>query len=166
MSEAETSPLDRLQIPEPCPMATALARGERADRRYCEQCDKHVVNFGAITRAQAEAEMLRSRRTKQQLCVRVIRDQATGKVLTAEDLPTLTARLSKTRPPKLAAALALALLQWACAPAPLGEAESDGAESEPPEEAQALQELGASSNEQLTNEEIALLMEFGGYLGD
>jgi len=114
MQEQPESPLDRVTIPEPCPMASELARGGNPDRRYCEQCEKHVVNLSALEKQRAEEEVRRAREAGKRLCVRVIRDQETGKILTREDLPRLVERLSKHRPPKVAAALALAILQWSC----------------------------------------------------
>ena len=95
-------------------MERALANGERPDRRYCEQCDKHVVNLAALSRAEAEQQLTEARESGRRLCVRVVRDLETGKVLTREDLPRLTEQIARTRPRPVAAALALALLNWAC----------------------------------------------------
>lgn len=95
-------------------MERALANGGRPDRRYCEQCDKHVVNLAALPRAEAQQQLNQARKSGRRLCVRVIRDLETGRVLTREDLPQLTERIARTRPRPVAAALALALLNWAC----------------------------------------------------
>lgn len=115
MEQEDSSPLDCIAIPEPCPMAKELARGGQADRRYCDQCEKHVVNLSALEKQAAEDEIRSAQAAGRRLCVRIIRDQETGKVLTRDDLPRLTARLAKHRPPKVAAALAFAVLQWSCA---------------------------------------------------
>jgi hypothetical protein len=88
--------------------------------------------------------------------VRVVRDAETGRVLTRDDLPTLTERLAQYRPRPVAAVLALALLQWACAP-----------EEEPGQEAptEAIEVVGESGTP-LTAEEMRMLMELGGYVCD
>lgn len=54
MQDEVPSPLDRLRIPEPCPMAAELARGGKPDRRNCDKCEKHVVNLSALEKQQAE----------------------------------------------------------------------------------------------------------------
>lgn len=156
MQEHEPGPLDRLSIPEPCPMAEALAAGERVDRRFCDQCDKHVVNLSALTKAEAEAEFVQARQDQQRLCVRVVRDEETGRVLTREDLPTLTERLAMHRPRQIAAALALALLQWSCS-------------TEESTEAQRANETAAEivgETNQLYDADMERLLELSGYVCD
>lgn len=137
-------------------MAQALAAGQAADRRYCDQCDQHVVNLSALSKRQAEHKLTEAGRDQRRLCVRVVRDAETGRVLTRDDLPTLTERLAQYRPRPVAAVLALALLQWAC-----------GTEEEPGQEAstEAVEVVG-ESGAPLTTEEMRMLMELGGYVGD
>ena len=135
-------------------MARALAAGGRPDRRYCEQCEKEVVNLSALSRSQAEAELAQARENRQRLCVRVVRDEESGKVLTREDLPHLTDRLAQHRPRKIAAALALALLQWSCS-------------AEESTEAQQATESAAEivgESRELSDEDMKLLLELGGYV--
>ena len=135
-------------------MAEALAAGERVDRRFCDQCDKHVVNLSALSKAEAEAELAQARQDQRRLCVHVVRDEDTGRVLTREDLPRLTERLAKHRPRQIAAALALALLQWSCS-------------AEESTEAQRANETAAEivgESQRLTDEEMELLLEMSGYV--
>lgn len=150
MHDEAHSPLDRIEIPEPCPMAAELARGGKPDRRYCDKCEKHVVNLSALEKQQAEQEVRAAQEAGKRLCVRMIRDQETGKVLTREDLPQLTARLAKYRPPQAAAALALAVLQWSCS----GE---DTKQSETPEgETSVLSDLDATIGETFDSDGVRI----------
>jgi hypothetical protein len=55
MHADQPSQLDRLAIPEPCPLAAELARGGKPDRRYCEQRKHDVVNLSALDRVAAKS---------------------------------------------------------------------------------------------------------------
>ena len=158
MQDEAHSPLDRIEIPEPCPMAAELARGGKPDRRYCDKCEKHVVNLGALEKQQAELEVRAAQEAGKRLCVRMLRDQETGKVLTREDLPQLTARLAKYRPPQVAATLALAVLQWSCT----GEdtAQSEASKSKPLAQDDLETRVGETIDSQGTRSQSALSEEF------
>jgi hypothetical protein len=97
MREEPQSSLDRIAIPEPCPMAAELARGGKPDRRDCDKREKHVVNPSVLKKQQAEDEVRAAQEAGKRLCARIYRDQEIGKILTRDDLPRLAARLARHR---------------------------------------------------------------------
>src|SRR5262245_60828186 len=82
--------VDRIRVATPCPARWEDMNGD--DRaRFCGQCQKHVYNFSAMTRAEVEA-LVEAKEGR--LCGRYFQ-RADGRVLTA-DCPTgVTRRRSR-----------------------------------------------------------------------
>ncbi|HLW76821.1 MAG TPA: hypothetical protein VKS01_07535, partial [Bryobacteraceae bacterium] len=83
--------LDRIRVASPCHAGWESMQGSER-RRFCSQCNKHVYNLSAMTRAEAESLLSRS----DQICARFYR-RADGTILT-EDCPAgLRAKASRLR---------------------------------------------------------------------
>lgn len=75
-----------LQIPTPCPMRWDELEG-RSQKRFCDQCTKHVYNFYEMPAADVDSVLKTSQSSTQRVCAQ-IRRNPDGKVLTAEDNPS------------------------------------------------------------------------------
>ena len=93
---------DDLEIPEPCDVPWDHMTGD-AQRRFCDQCTKHVHNLSELTRTEAE-ELLA---TRENLCVQYSFDTA-GEVMFADNTsPTWRLHRQKNGLKNLLAAAAL-----------------------------------------------------------
>lgn len=98
----------QLHIEEPCHQDWAQMRGDER-RRFCEQCDKHVHNLSAMTKAQAQALLARD----PELCVIYQYDE--HEELVFEPEPTrVQLQLQGARKLLATAALAVPMLLAAC----------------------------------------------------
>jgi hypothetical protein len=98
-----SSPLSKVRVASPCPADwDSMIGDERV--RFCGQCELHVYNLSAMTKAQAENLIVR---TEGRLCVRFYR-RKDGSILT-RDCPVGLARL-KRRMSRIRRAVASMLL--------------------------------------------------------
>jgi hypothetical protein len=72
--------LDSIQIPKPCTAEWSQMSGDD-QRRFCSECNKHVLNLSAMTRRQAEAHIEAS---QGRLCARMIRQEDGSTVVVAD----------------------------------------------------------------------------------
>jgi hypothetical protein len=107
--------LDSIQVASPCTASWDDMTGDERTR-LCAQCNLHVHNLSAMTRAQAESLLAGARAGGTRLCARFYR-RADGTVLT-QDCPIGLARVrAATRRMIGRAAAALAMLIGAAAAA-------------------------------------------------
>jgi hypothetical protein len=90
-----SSPLSKVRVASPCPADwDSMIGDERV--RFCGQCELHVYNLSAMTKAQAENLIVR---TEGRLCVRFYR-RRDGSILTQDcpvGLRALRQRMSRIR---------------------------------------------------------------------
>ena len=90
-----SSPLSKVRVASPCPADwDSMIGDERV--RFCGQCELHVYNLSAMTKAQAENLIVR---TEGRLCVRFFR-RTDGSILTQDcpvGLRALRQRMSRIR---------------------------------------------------------------------
>jgi hypothetical protein len=84
--------LDQLSVASPCEMSWEAMRGDD-QARFCDQCEKHVYDFAAMTTAEGLALI---ERTEGKFCGRLTR-RADGTVLTADCPIGLSAKISRFR---------------------------------------------------------------------
>src|SRR3954471_22463603 len=75
--ERNISLLQRISIPEACPISWDSMRGDRS-MRFCDQCGKHVYNLSAMTTIAAEKVVLEH---GQSFCAQIRRTR-NGRILT------------------------------------------------------------------------------------
>ena len=90
-----SNPLSKVRVASPCPADwDSMIGDERV--RFCGQCELHVYNLSAMTKAQAENLIVR---TEGRLCVRFFR-RTDGSILTQDcpvGLRALRQRMSRIR---------------------------------------------------------------------
>ena len=98
--------LDRIRIASPCPVSWERMTGD--DRvRFCDECKLQVYNIGEMTRAEAEALIVK---TEGRLCARIYR-RADGTVITRDcpvGLRAIRRRVTKSATAAFVAVMALA----------------------------------------------------------
>ncbi|HJQ35263.1 MAG TPA: carboxypeptidase-like regulatory domain-containing protein [Pyrinomonadaceae bacterium] len=97
--------LERLRVASPCPASWEAMEGDERVR-FCRQCELHVYNLSAMTRAEAESLVAR---TEGRLCARLYR-RADGTVLTSDcprGLAAARRRVARSAGAALAAVLSL-----------------------------------------------------------
>lgn len=97
--------LEYLQVASPCPMSWDAMRGDD-QARFCEQCQKHVYNFAAMTTEEGLALIAH---TEGEFCGRLTR-RADGMLMTADCPVGLAARLHRFRRRVVYSVLAVSLM--------------------------------------------------------
>ena len=131
-----TFSLDVVGVQTPCHERWDAMTGD-AQKRFCDQCEKHVHNLSAMTRDQAQA-LVNANPTG--LCIRMVKD-AHGRVITADSQPMEQSRRRAAfgRLPWLGvlAGVASAVLIWFGITRPPAEPQCTmGVEAPPPPQAQ------------------------------